>query len=193
MTASMTTPELKQFWEQTCWSGEHATVLDLLCVFINFGKLQNLFHAHTRKCNQFFWWLTFSFVICNAITNRGSCTLQLHWYSQLLSQQRFPDWTPPTSPLFPCIHTKFAARCVEGGQPAAVRGQCCEESTDRGLGGQDPLFLRGNLPTKKINNFINVIITDSTSRAHTRHYSSSEFPFTLMAELKWDFTDAYTI
>lgn len=105
----------------------------------------------------------------------------------------FQTGHPPPHPYFLVYILKFAARCVEGGQPAAVRGQGCEESTDKGLGSQDPLYPRGNLPTKKINNFMKIIITDSTSRTHTRHYSSSEFPFTLMAELKWHFTDAYTI
>lgn len=32
-------------------------------------------------------------------------------------------WTGHSPPQFPCIHIKFAARCVEGGQPAAARGQ----------------------------------------------------------------------
>lgn len=123
MAASMTTPELKQFWEQTCQKGERATVPDLLCVFINFGKLQHLFHAHTRRCTQVFGnWLSVSCSVMPSQIEVYALCNYIGAASYFLSRG-FQTWTPLTPPQFPCIHTKFAARCVKGGQPAAARGQ----------------------------------------------------------------------
>lgn len=115
---------------------KHATVPDLLCVFTNFRKLQNF--SCTYKIYSSFWWLTFSFMLYNAITNRGSCTSQLHWCSQPVSQQTFPGWTTPL-PNIPVyilslqsVMSREISWLLQGG----------EESTDKGLGNQDPLFRR---------------------------------------------------
>ena len=115
----MRTPELKQFWEQTYQRGEHATVPDLLCVFINFRKLQKLFHAHTRWCTQVFgdrlsvsWCVTPPQIEVHALCNYFGAA------SYILSRDL--QTTPPTPPHLPCIATKFAARCW--GWPAS----CCE-------------------------------------------------------------------
>ena len=120
MAASMTTPELKQFWEQTCQRGELATIPDLLCVFINFGKLQNLFHAHTRRTQVFGDWISVSCSVMPSQIEVHELCNYIGAASYFLSRD-FQTGRPP--PQFPCIHTKFAARCVEGGQPAAVWGQ----------------------------------------------------------------------
>lgn len=77
----------------------------------------------------------FSLKLCNAITNRDSCTLQLHWCSQPLSQQRFPDNLSPYSTPISLYRSQ-----VSQGWSAS----CCEGKKNHWLGNRNHLFLRGN-------------------------------------------------
>lgn len=135
----------QQFLSWSSSGTSHASIPDLFDVFINFGNLQSLFFARTRRHTQVFGdWLSVSYFVMPSQTQVYAVCSCIGAANYLLSRE-FQSGRPPNFPV--------STPSLQPGM-CRVLSSCCQ---GQGKHWPNTWKLR-NLPTEKIINFVSIII-----------------------------------